>query len=149
MFTHWFTARKFAFRHLISATKLSPQCKLLRDYFIQNPRERKRMSEKARASSLFRGKKSLYPKTYVIFQLKSWFHSLLSGSRFRSRWTDSTSVLMIGGLGWWHRLTNRGSSGQTTSWRSTGKTWRYVPYSGYISRVKIFAEVPLKRFLRI
>ncbi len=28
------------------------------------------MSEKARASSLFRGKKSLYPKTYVILVTK-------------------------------------------------------------------------------
>ncbi|XP_064396795.1 unconventional myosin-Ia-like isoform X1 [Halichondria panicea] len=42
------------------------RCKQLRDYFIQNPRERKKMSEKARASSLFRGKKSLYPKTVPI-----------------------------------------------------------------------------------
>ena len=41
----------------------SLQCKLVRDYYIANPKERRKMSEKARASGLFKGKKSLYPKT--------------------------------------------------------------------------------------
>ena len=43
------------------------QCKAVRDYFIKNPQERRKMSEKSRASTLFKGKKSLYPKTSVFF----------------------------------------------------------------------------------
>ncbi len=54
--------------HIISnpiPVNISLQCKLVRDYYIANPKERRRLSEKARASSLFKGKKSLYPKTLV------------------------------------------------------------------------------------
>ena len=39
------------------------QCKVLRDYYQNNPKEKRRMAEKVRASALFRGKKSLYNKT--------------------------------------------------------------------------------------
>lgn len=36
------------------------QCKLLRDYYVSRPKEKKMMSEKVRAGILFKGKKSLY-----------------------------------------------------------------------------------------
>ena len=39
------------------------QCKKVRDHYISDPRERRRLDEKARASMLFKGKKSLYPKS--------------------------------------------------------------------------------------
>ena len=39
------------------------QCKKIRDYYLSDPRERRRLNEKSRASSLFKGKKSLYPKS--------------------------------------------------------------------------------------
>ena len=40
-----------------------PQCKVLRDYYVSRPKEKRMMSEKVRASILFKGKKSLYTQT--------------------------------------------------------------------------------------
>lgn len=42
------------------------RCRLLRDYYRNNPVERRRMQEKARASALFKGRKSLYARTVCI-----------------------------------------------------------------------------------
>ena len=36
------------------------QCHLVRDYYIANPRERRRLMEKSKASILFKGKKASY-----------------------------------------------------------------------------------------
>ena len=42
------------------------RCKALRDYYNENANEKRRMTEKARASSLFLGKKALYPRSVKI-----------------------------------------------------------------------------------
>jgi myosin-1 len=39
------------------------RCKVLRDYYVSRPKEKRMMSEKVRASILFKGKKSLYTQT--------------------------------------------------------------------------------------
>ncbi|KAL5509430.1 hypothetical protein EMCRGX_G004803 [Ephydatia muelleri] len=42
------------------------RCKALREFYNENPNEKRRVTEKARASTLFLGKKTLYPRSVKI-----------------------------------------------------------------------------------